>query len=118
MRLHGEEFTRLRHCVWDSLGFIAEQLQEALSPTDQFAAVDAAKGVVRKLQSRLTRDERLCAHVACCLPFSPYLFQPDWQDRWMELAELPSSIFSIEACRIVESLEQLRETIRQLPESD
>jgi hypothetical protein len=118
MRQYGEEFAQIRFCVWDSLGFIVEQLQKALSPTDQFAAVDAAREAVRQLQSRLTRDERLCAHVAWCLPFSPYLSQPDWQDRWMELAKSPPATFAIEARRIIEGLDQLREVIHQLPDSD
>jgi hypothetical protein len=118
MKLRGEEFTQLRHCVWDSLGFIVEQLRAAHSPDDQFAAVDAAKGAVHQLRSRLARDERLCAQVALCFPFSPFACQTDWQDRWVELAKLPAGVFAVEADRIIEALEQLREIISQLQESD
>jgi hypothetical protein len=119
MRLYGDEFVQLRHCVWDAIGFIIEQLQEALShPTDQFAAVDAARGAIRQLQSRLARDGRLHAHTAWCISFNPYVFEPDWQDRWMELANKPTSAFATEARQLIEDLEQLRESIRRLPKSN
>ncbi|MCP3459730.1 hypothetical protein [Bradyrhizobium sp. CCGUVB23] len=109
--------TKLRHCIEDTLTFLIEQLKQAMSPADQFAAVTVAKAVIPLLASHLREDQRSNAHLAFSYPFGDYIAQPDWSDRWDDLAGMPPPLFA-QTASVIDCLGECINQIAQLPASD
>jgi hypothetical protein len=93
---------------------MVEQLESAMSPSDQLAGVDAARGVIPYLRSRLAEDNLVAARVALSVPFGRYVEQ-DWEAVWKELANEPPNIYAEGSARLIECLRDLQSTISQLP---
>jgi hypothetical protein len=82
----------LRPWLQDILDFLIQQIELARAPTDLFAAVDAAQGIIPCLRSRLKEDEYLAANFALVLDGRIDLAH--WERIWMEMAKEPPDIFA------------------------
>jgi hypothetical protein len=93
-----------RDFVSDLLAFAKDQIRGAIDdPLDQFAATDAASGVVAVIRNRLVpendvppppENEVLLAHLLLAL--QAYI-EKDWEEPWGKLTKMPREEFAIEA---------------------
>ena len=92
--------TDLRACLLDLLNFIAEQVEQAKrDPAEQYVAVDAARGVIPLMRSRLTEDNYL--KTIFMLTFDQQVEEPWWRDWWENFAKLTPEEFSKEADKLL-----------------
>ena len=108
--------TDLRACLLDLLNFIAEQIERAkCGPAEQYIAVDAARGVIPLMKSRLTEDDYL--KTIFMLTFNQQVEEPWWREWWENLAKLTPQEFSIEADKLLNpgtgSIAALRQVLTQ-----
>jgi hypothetical protein len=85
--------TDTRDCLLDLINFIQEQIERAKAdPSDQVAAVDAARGVVPYIQDRLRGDDFL--QTIFMLTFDEQVTSVHWNDWWTKFSKLPPTEFS------------------------
>jgi len=88
--------TEVRACLLDLLNFIAEQIERARNDhTEQHIAIDAARGVIPFIQSRLKEDDFL--QTIFMLTFDQQVTAPQWRHWWETLSKLSPQEFSKEA---------------------
>jgi len=105
--------TDLRPWLQDTLDFIVQQIELARAPTDQFAAVVTAQGVIPYLRSRLKEDEFLAANFALVLGV---LIDLDHSKRiWMEMAKEPPEAFAKSADDLIGRLNALKTVLQSPP---
>jgi hypothetical protein len=101
----------VRRSVQDLLDFVVEQLELAKSPSDQWAAVVAASGVIPYLRSKISKDDNIAANVALAFPFGRYV-EPVWsEDVWKQLADKPPDAFAKSADEIIDYIQTLKAVI-------
>ena len=104
--------TELPAFVLDLLSFIEEQIGQALTvPGDQYAAVDAARGVIPLFRERLVGNDHHLA-IKIMLAFSDYYEPPHWAERWECLAKEPAERFRESAETLLAKLADLKDECR------
>jgi hypothetical protein len=91
--------------VSDLLDFAREQISRALhDPLDQFAATDAAAGVVWMIRERLLEPENheLLGHLLLAL--NAYI-DKGWEEPWCKLAKMPPETFASEAAIVLRGID-------------
>jgi hypothetical protein len=106
---------QLRACLRDTVDFIIEQLELARSPADQFAAIDAAQGIVPFLRSNLKKDVNLAARFMLALHI--YLDANHGRQAWMEQAKAPPDKFAEFADDMIWRLNDLKQALDAGPPS-
>jgi hypothetical protein len=101
--------TDLRLCLQDILSFVIEQIELARSPTDQFAAVDTAQGVIPYLWSRLKEDKALQAKFLLVL--GDHIEPAHWKHVWAQMATEPPDAFARSADDMVTRLNALKQLV-------
>lgn len=101
--------TDLRLCLQDTLSFVIEQIELARSPTDQFAAVDVAQGVIPYLWSRLKEDE--APQAKFLLVLGAHIEPAHWKQAWAQMATEPPDAFASSAEDMVARLNALKQVV-------
>ena len=93
------------------MDFIAEQIEQARFPSDQFAAVDAARGVIPFMKSRLAEDEVLLT--TFMLVFGELMFVGHWEETWTRIAKESADQFVKSADDIIGAIDALRAVLQK-----
>ena len=91
--------------VSDLLDFARDQISRAMhDPLDQFAATDAASGVVWMIRERLLEPENhvLLGHLLLAL--NVYI-DKGWEEPWDKLAKMPPEKFAAEAAMVLRGID-------------
>jgi hypothetical protein len=105
--------TDLRPWLQDALDFIIDQLELAKSPTGQFAAVDAAQGMIPCIKSRLNEDQVVAFNFVAA--FGILIETDHWKRAWVEMAKEPPDVFAKSADRLIGDLTELRKVLDSRP---
>ena len=98
----------VRDFVSDLLDFARDQISRAIhDPLDQFAATDAASGVVWMIRERLLDPENheLLGHLLLAL--NVYI-DKNWEEAWHKLAKMPHEEFGIEAAALLTGIKSAK----------
>ena len=89
--------------LFNLLEFIEEQLERARSdPTERYAAVDAASGVIPFIRKRLEGDEELTTQFLLVFDAE---FYDHWKEWWGKLAKANADEFEDEAARLIHKIQ-------------
>ncbi len=96
----------------DVMDFMIEQITCSRSDFDRAAAIDAARGAVPLLKSRLWENQSIGA-VVTLSPLEIWLLSPHWQDNWSNLAIESTDQFRKSADTLVENLTVVKDAIQR-----
>ena len=101
--------------VLDTLSFIEEQIRGAQSdPSDQIAAVDAARGVIPCFRERMLGLDHPITSTLMFV-FGDWYEDVEWEKRWNKLSALPAPQFCDEAKKLLESIALVKKVLRGEP---
>jgi hypothetical protein len=91
--------------VSDLLDFARDQISRAMhDPLDQFAATDAASGVVWMIRERLLEPENHVLLGQLLLALNGYI-DKSWEEPWGKLAKMPPEKFAAEAAMVLKGID-------------
>jgi hypothetical protein len=105
--------TDMRDCLIDLLSFIEEQVELAKKDVaDQYAAIDAARGVIPLLKCRLKEKEEILTSFMLT-DFAQQFEAADWRDWWEDFARAGTPAFSKKADGLLETITVLKSILAE-----